>query len=452
MKPRRFPPGPPDHFLIGNFPLASRDPLKLLTDWARQYGDIFYYRIFRLPVYFLNHPDHIEEVLVANSQNFIKGRALQANRRVFGKGLLTSEGDLWLRQRRLTQPAFHREKLSAYGETVVTVAARMLSTWRGGEVRDVHQEMMRLTLEIVAKVLFGADIRDEAEAIGSALEVLMKQNSRGRMLFPILRSLPTLGNLRYQRAVRRLDNIIYGIIRQRRSSDHPTSDLLSLLLHARDEDGSRMTDHQLRDEVMTLLLAGHETTALSLSWTWYLLGQFPKSEQKLHEELRQVLGGRAPSVLDLPCLPYTEMVIKESLRLYPPAYAIARIALRECEIGGYCVPRGASVVMSQWVMHRDPRYFDKPEEFNPDRWADGLAHRLPKFAYFPFGGGPRQCIGMSFALVEATLLLAAIAQRFRLTLVPNFPVTPFPSITLRPKHGMQMVLSKREDTSYQASA
>ncbi len=443
MSAPRLPPGPQGRFLIGNFPLASKDPLQLLSSWVRQYGDIFYYRFLHVPVYFLNHPDYIEYVLVTNTRNFIKGRGLQANRRVFGDGLLTSEGDFWLRQRRLAQPAFHRERIAAYGEVMVTYAQRMLAAWQEEETRDIHQDMMRLTMEIVAKALFDADLAGEAEEVGQALEALIAQNSRGRMVLPLLRSLPTPGNLRYQRAVRRLDGIIYGVIRQRRAGSRDSGDLLSLLLHAQDEDGSRMTDRQLRDEVMTLFLAGHETTALALSWTWYLLALHPDVERKLLAELCQTLGTRAPNVSDLPRLPYTEMVVKESMRLYPPAYAMARVALQDCEIGGYRVPRGASVVMSQWVMQRDSRYYDEPDRFEPKRWADGLEKRLPRFAYFPFGGGSRQCIGNSFAMMEAVLLLATIAQKFRLTLLPGHPVAPFPSITLRPKYGINVVLLKR---------
>ncbi len=442
LKSLALPPGPKSRFLIGNFPFGSRDLLGLITSWARQYGDIFYYRAFHFRVYFLNHPDYIEYVLVTHNRNFIKGRGLQANRRLFGNGLLTSEGDFWLRQRRLAQPAFHRDRIAAYGEVMVAYTERMLSTWQDGERRDIHQDMMRLTLEIVAKALFDADVAARVDEVSSALEVLMQENSGGRMLLPLLRRLPTPGNLRYGRAVERLDRIIYDIIRQRRASGRDAGDLLSMLLHAQDEDGSRMTDRQLRDEAMTLILAGHETTAIALSWTWYLLAQHPEVEAKLLAELCQVLGGRSPRVQDLPRLPYTEMVVKESMRLYPPAYAMARIALEDCEMGGYRVHAKASLVMSQWVMHRDPRYYEEPERFNPERWVNGLEKRLPKFAYFPFGGGPRLCIGAPFAMMEA-VLLATIAPRFRLSLAPDHPVEILPTITLRPKHGIHVVLHRR---------
>ena len=467
------PPGPPNRGLIGNFPLGSKDPLGLFTQWARRYGDIFYYRVFLYHVYFLNHPDFIEYVLATHYRNFHKGRALQASRRIFGNGLLTSEGDFWLRQRRLMQPAFHRERIASYAGAMVAAAERMIATWKDGEVRDIHRDMMRLTLEIVAQALFNIDIASETDRVSVALNTLMEMGSRGRLLLPpILRLLPTPKNLRYQRAVRQLDAIVYGMIHERRARGHaisahlsgcamdnslpmheggaatncdpakgPDDDLLSRLLRAQDEDGSRMTVRQLRDEALTLLLAGHETTALSLTWTWYLLAQHPEVEDELWRELRKVLNGRSAQPEDLPKLPYTERVVKESMRLYPPAWAIARTAVTECEVGGYRVPAGTHLAMSPWVMHRDPRYFDQPEKFNPDRWVD--ASRLPRFAYFPFGGGPRICIGAPFAMMESLLILALIAQRFQIRLAPDHPVVPLPTITLRPQRGVRVVLSRR---------
>ena len=262
------------------------------------------------------------------------------------------------------------------------------------------------------------------------------------ILPPALRHIPVPAMIRVKRAVRELDEIVDRIIRQRRAGGEDTGDLLSMLMAARDEDGSGMTDRQLRDEILTFLLAGHETTAVSLSWTWYLLSQHPEVEQKLREELTQVLGGRAPRLEDLPRLPYTDKVVKESTRLYPPAWSLARTVTKEVELGGYRLPVGANVVMSQWILHRDPRFFEQPEQFNPDRWTAEAAQRLPRFAYFPFGGGPRLCIGASFAMMEANLLLAAIAQRFQLRLAPGHSVAALPSITLRPRYGMRMTLSR----------
>jgi cytochrome P450 len=444
MTPLTRPPGPKNRGIVGNFPLGTRDPLGLYTLWARQYGDIIYYRAFFRHVYFLNNPDFIERVLVTNSRNFIKGEALQFNRRIFGNGLLTNEGDAWLEQRHLIQPAFRRDRIESYGNTMVAYTERMVAPWHNGEVRDIHRDMMRLGLEVVAKALFNVEIASERNAIAEALNTFMELGSRGRLLLPpILRLLPTADNRRYQRAARQLDDVVYRLIRQRRSNDQIGDDLLYGLLHTQDENGRGMSDKQLRDEVMTLLLAGHETTAVSLSWTWYLLAQYPEVEEKLWSELRQVLNGRKPTAQDLSKLPYTGRVVKEAMRLYPPAWAIVRKSLHHCEIGGYQVPAGSTVMMNQWVMHRDPRYYDQPEQFNPDRWLDERAKAIPKFAYFPFGGGPRTCIGASFAAMEGVLVLATIAQKYQLRVAPDWPVEPLPTMTLRPKQGIKVVLTRR---------
>ena len=435
------PPGPEPHFLIGNFPLGSPDPLAVFSGWAREFGDIFYYRAGWIHVYFLNSPELIESVLVTNQQNFRKDRVIQNSRWFLGQGLLTSEGGEWLRQRRLSQPAFHRERLALYARIINACAEEMLDSWKDGENRDVHQEMMQLTLRVVAKVLSSVDVKNESKEVAAALNLLMKHSSGARMLLPPwVRYLPLPFLIRVRRAVRQLDEVVYRIIRERRRSENDNGDLLSMLMSARDEDGSRMTDRQLRDEVMTFLLAGHETTALSLSWAWYLLSENQAVEVKLHEELCRVLDGKNPSFEDLPRLCYTEAVVKESVRLYPPAWSLARTAAEDFEIGGYLVPAGSNVVMSQWIMHRDPRFFPSPEQFDPGRWFEEHTQRLPRFAYFPFGGGPRYCVGASFAMMEATLLLAAIAQRFRLRMVPGHKVVPVPSITLRPKYGIKMSL------------
>jgi cytochrome P450 len=298
-------------------------------------------------------------------------------------------------------------------------------------------------MRIVAKVLFSVEVKADTERVAGALNILMRHTSGGRMILPpILRHLPVPAMMRVKRAVRELDKIVNRIIQQRRASGQDTGDLLSMLMAARDEDGSGMSDRQLRDEILTFLLAGHETTAVSLSWTWYLLSQYPEVEQKLRQEIREVLTGRTPQLEDLPRLPYTDKVVKESMRLYPPAWSLARTVAKEIELGGYQLPVGSNVVMSPWILHRDPRFFERPEEFNPDRWTADVAQRLPKFAYFPFGGGPRLCIGASFAMMEANLLLATIAQGFQLRLVPGHPVAALPSITLRPKHGMRMCITR----------
>lgn len=437
----RFPPGPRGHFLLGNLPELRRDPLGFLTMCARDYGDVVRYRVANVTTYLVNHPDYIESVLSTNSRNFIKGRLEQASRYIWGDGLLTSEGSVWQRQRRMTAPAFHRDRIEAYGDVIVAYAERVLDSWRIGETRDLHTEMKRLTLEIIAKTLFDADVANDAKDVGAALTVAWEEFSARLstgMLIPV--NLPTPGNLRLRNAIRRLDKIVDRVIAQRKNDGRSASDLLSMLLRATDDDGSRLTDEQLRDEVKTLFVAGHETTALVLTWTCYLLSQHPQVEQKLRGELQQVLGSRHPTVAEIPRLRYTEMVIKESMRLFPVVWALPRVALNDCEIGGYHVPAGTSVTVSQWVTHRDARYFENPKEFQPERWSDDRARSLPKFAYFPFGGGPRHCLGHVMAMMEAILLLAAIVPRFRLTLVSNQTVKLCPSITLYPKTGMQMII------------
>lgn len=443
--PRR-PPGPKPKFFIGNMPLASPDPLSIFSGWAREYGDIFYYRVAWLHVYFLNHPDLIEEVLIRNPRNFLKDRVVRKSRWFFGEGLLTSEGDFWLRQRRLSAPAFHRERVNSYAKIMADYTEQMLSTWQSGETRDIHQEMMRLTLRIVVRALFNVEA-EQTEQISHALNYVMRSATGIRLLVPpSARYLPTPRMIAFRRAVKHLDETVFRIIARHRTQED-SGDLLSMLMNARDEDGSRMSDKQLRDEVLTFLLAGHETTALALTWTWYLLSQNPEAEQKLHQELDRVLAGRLPEFSDLQRLPYTDRVIKESMRLYPPAWSLARTVVSDFELRGYRIPAGANVVMSQWIMHRHPVYFPEPEKFDPDRWLTDRAQKLPRFAYFPFGGGPRQCIGASFATMEATLLLATIAQQYRFNMVPGHPVMPVPSFTLRPKYGMNMYLEHRRARS-----
>ena len=415
----------------------------MFTELAR-YGDIVGIRVVNFRNIFINHPDLIEEVLVGHPRRYVKGRVLRANRHVFGEGLLTSEGDFWLRQRRLVQPSFHRARINAYADTMVQYTQRILESWRGGEERDVHQEMMRLTLQIVAKTLFDADVARDAQEVGKSLELLLELGANFRRTLFVPHWVPTPTNLRIKREIAYIESILYRIISERRASGRDTGDLLSMLLHAQDEDGSRMTDKQLRDETITLFLAGHETTAASLSWTWWLLAQNPIVEAKLHAELDQILVGRPPSLDDLPHLPYTANVITESMRLYPPAWGLARVAIEDHELGGYSVKKGMGVAMAQWVVHRDPRWYDAPEEFRPERWEGDLLKRIPRFAYFPFGGGPRQCIGNSFAVMEATLILATVAQKYRLHLVPNHRVVPLASITLRPRHGVRVTLESRQ--------
>jgi cytochrome P450 len=358
--------------------------------------------------------------------------------------LLTSEGEFWQRQRRLVQPAFHQERIVAYAQVMVAYANQLLGQWQDGEIRDVHQDMMSLTSQIASKTLFDVDITEETEGVQAALNAVMDFNAQLSNQYLVPGWMPTPSNLRYQRAIQQLDAIIYRIIEQRRASGKDTGDLLSMLLQIRDEsDGTQMTNRQVRDEAMTLFLAGHETTANALTWLWFLLSQHPQVEAKLQEELKTVLGSRTPTVADIRQLRYTEGVVLEAMRLYPPVWGMSRVALQDCVLGEYNVKAGTTVFLSQWAMHRDPRFYENPEVFHPDRWADNLLKKLPTFAYFPFGGGQHICIGKAFAMMEAVLLVATIAQKFRLTLQADHPVTPQPSLSLRPKYGMKMLLSCR---------
>jgi cytochrome P450 len=436
----KFPPGPPPNLIRSLFGAMQQNPLDYFTEMTQKYGDVFGMRIGNFRTIFINHPDLIEDVLVNHSRKYHKGRILQANKYLFGEGLLTSEGDFWLRQRRLSQPAFHRERISAYAATMAEYTEQLVATWRDGEERDIHEEMMQLALRIVGKTLFNADVTQDAKEVGETLDVLLHlaANFGRTILVPLW--VPTPRNLRAKLGIWRLEKVIYRIIANRRTNGGDTGDLLSILLQAQDEDGTRMNDRQLRDETITLFLAGHETTANTLSWTWWLLAQNPSIEKKFHEELDGVLGGRVPTVDDLPKLTYLNYLLTESLRLYPTAWGMARLAIEEHEIAGYSVQPGNGVAFAQWVVQRDARWYDAPLEFRPERWGNGLTRQLPRFAYFPFGGGPRQCIGNTFALMEASIVLATIGQKFRFALLPGHKVDPLASITLRPKNGIRVRL------------
>jgi len=438
------PPGPRGHFLLGSLPEVRRDVLAFLSACAREYGDVVRYRIPGAAAYLINHPDLIENVLVHQYRHFVKGRIYRATRQALGNGLLTSDGETWQRQRLLVQPAFHHERITAYADHAVTETEQLVGRWNDGDTIDIHAEMKRLTLQVAAKSLFGASLSTETQTVETAMRVVLEQfNARMNTALLIPEKIPTRGNLRLQSAVRLLESTVHKIIEERRAGNLDRGDLLSMLLNARDESGNPLSERELRDEVLTLIIAGHDTTALALSWSFYLLARNPAIEATLREELQTALGGRPPSTEDLPRLHYAEMVIKESLRLYPTAWGISRVATNDLEIGGYTVPSGASIVMSQWVMQRDPRYFESPLEFRPGRWETEQAKSLPRFAYFPFGGGPRRCIGHAFAWMEAILVLAAILPRVRFTLLADHPVEAVPSFTLYPRHGIKMAVTKQ---------
>jgi cytochrome P450 len=411
---------------------------------VREHGDVVRLQLAGWPAWIVNHPSLVEELLVHRHREYTKHHAFFWSNvdAIFGRGLLTNEGESWLRQRRLIQPTFHPDRIAEYAAIMIDRTDRMIAGWRAGEVRDVRQEMMALTFEIVAETLFGADVRGDVAEIGAAFNVGIEEvAARFRRPIRIPDWLPTRSNRRYLRAVRRMDKLILRIIRERRASGFQTrDDLLSRMLRARDEAGA-MDEGQLRDEVMTMLLAGHETTALALTWTWSLLSRHEEADHRLHAEIEGVLGESAPEPADVARLPYVERAFKESLRLYPPAYAFGREAITDTELGGWPVPRGTTLLLFPWLLHRDPRWWDAPARFDPDRWGNDLEERLPRLVYMPFGGGPRGCIGSRFAMAEGVLIVASIARRFRLEWLA-VPV-PFTSITLRPNGDLRARLVAR---------
>ncbi len=449
----RTPPGPTATF-PGQLLLAfRRNPLRFLERMARDYGDVSVVRLGNRRVHLLNHPDLVKDLLVTEHRRFHKGRGLELAKHLLGEGLLTSEGDFHRRQRRLAQPAFHQQRLALYAAAMVEHAERTSERWARLAARtptspilDLHQEMMRLTLGIVGKTLFGTEVEDQAHEIGQAITTSMEL-FRSFTTLPfasLLERLPLPSTWRFLKARARLDATIYRLIAARRTAAEDRGDLLSMLLFAQDEEGSGgMSDQQVRDEAMTIFLAGHETTANALTWTWYLLSQHPDVEGRVHAELDQVLDGRPAGAEDLSRLGYTWRVLAESMRLYPPAWVIGRRAIADYEVANYRVPKGSIVLVSQWVMHRDPRFFPDPGRFDPDRWTDEARAARPRLAYFPFGAGPRICIGEQFAWMEGVLLLATLARRWRPRLAPGHRVGLQPSITLRPLGGMKMVLEPR---------
>jgi cytochrome P450 len=445
----KTPPSSPGRPFVGHLLEFRHDPPSLLSGLAREHGDIVHFKLGPQDIYLLNHPDYIRDVLVTHNRNFVKSRGLEMAKKFLGESLLTSEGEFHRRQRRLAQPAFHRQRINAYADAMTKHALRTSGRWQNGQTLDMWQEMMRLTLAIVGKTLFDAEVESEAPEIGKALTDVMQLF--GRITNPLgglLDKLPLPANIRWLKAKARLDSTIYRMINERRASGEDRGDLLSMLLLAQDEegDGGSMTDEQLRNEAMTLFIAGHETTANALTWTWYLISQHADVEARLHEEIDAALAGKLPTAADVARLPYIEMVFAESMRLYPPAWTLGRRVLTDYPIGPYTVPANAIVLMSPWVMHHDSRFFPDPFRFDPERWTQEARESRPKFSYFPFGGGPRVCIGEQFAWMEGALLIATLAQRWKMRLAPGQRVEPKAMITLRPRYGMKMIIETREQS------
>jgi len=446
MTEHRTPPGPPGAFGLRNVYRFSTDQLNLLTDLRARHGDVVRLKVLGKPWFTFSHPDDIEAIMLKHNKIMGRDQYIVVLQRALGMGLLTSDGPLWKRQRRLMATAFTPKRIETYADTMVEVTDRALRPWHDGQEINLHKEMSRVTMQVVAEVLFGTGVTpNDVETVGASLEVLNEYfaNSPEAMLM-LPRWVPTPRNLRVERAVKDIDSILYRIIAERRASGEERDDLLGRLLAAQDDDGTSMSDQQLRDEAVTLFLAGHETTALALAHTLYFLSKHPDVRRRVFAELDEVVGDRTPRADDYRRLEYLGRVLKESMRLLPPAWTTGREATEDVEIGGYHVPKGGQVLMSQWVVHRDPRWFPNPEAFDPDRWED--PSELPRYAYFPFGGGPRVCIGNHFAMMEATLVLAAVLQRYRVDLLPGERLELKPSVTLRQKGpGLRARLFERAD-------
>lgn len=468
----KFPPGPTYKLpgkLLRQF---IRDPINTLSTIAREYGEISYFKLGPEHVYLINNPDYIEKVLIYDHRNFKKGKRLQTAKAVLGEGLVTSEGDFHNHQRRLIQPIFHPKQIMIYSNIMTDYAVRMRNRWKDGSTVDISEEMMRLTLGIICKSVLNYDVESEAQEVGKALTTVRSYSKRLQSpIGQVLNKIPILPAPKRAREAReKLDLLVYGLISDRRQQEESGNemrydDLLSRLMQAQESstanhasnngisststsptptsDG-KMSDKQVRDEVMTIFIAGHETTSNALTWTFYLLSQYPNVERKLHDEIELVLGNRIPTADDIPKLQYTEMVLRESMRIFPPVWTMGRRVENDYSVGEYTIPAGSSILMCQYVMHHDPRYYEKPEEFNPDRWTDDFKTSLPRFSYFPFGGGIRGCIGESFAWMEGVLIIATIAQEWSMHLVPSQHIKLDPAITLRSKYGMKMKLSQRK--------
>jgi cytochrome P450 len=425
-----------------------RDAISFLARVAGEHGDIAYFRAGAMNIVLLNNPKYVNQVLVARQHGFVKGRPLEFAQNVLGDGLLTTDGAVHTRQRRVVQSAFHADKIKAYAIVMAEYARRQIKTWRDGETVDVAQQMRRMTLGISAKTLFNASIEEDAAQIDEAVSSAMQYFDRVSIpMVELLFKLPLPSTLRVRRAKKVLTSAVYQMIKDRRSDPRDHDDLLSLLLLASGADGLGMSDEEIRDQALVFLLAAYDTTASALAWTWYLLSQNPEAEAALQQELIAVLAGRPPTVEDVPKLKYTRAVFAEALRMYPPGYVIARRALETFELDGYTIPRGTTVLVSPYLIHRDKRFYDNPESFDPSRWNREPDSDRPKFTYFPFGGGAHVCIGDHFAWMEGVLVVATLAQQWKMSLAADQVVAYLPLINLRPKFGMRMVLRRQPNVA-----
>jgi cytochrome P450 len=485
-----YPPGPSSRLPLKLFFDFLRDPLTVLHNLSKEYGDISHIKFGKHHIYLINNPDYIKNVLVDQENNYIKSRGLQLAKRILGEGLLTSESELHHRQRQLIQPVFQPDEITSYAKIMTDYTLNISSRWYDYATIDIHKEFMHLTLAIVSKTFFNVSIKEsQIKEIDQYVTTIIEHFNRARMPFAgIIEKVPLPSNMRFHHAKKHLDKIIYRIIDSNINSDsdndnhskqqngsHYHKDLISLLLQDQADDcilasenkkatnksnkkihtiiSSSTSRQQLRDNVMTIFLAGHETVVNALTWTFYLLSQNPKQEKILHEEVDSVLDDdnndrTVPTVKDISKLEYTQRVFAESMRLYPPVWAIGRQATKDCKIGDYVIPAGSSILMSQYLMHHNPLYFPEPERFDPERWNPQEKAKRPRFSYFPFGGGVRSCIGETFAWMEGILIIATIARRWKMRIMPGHPIVLQPLVTLRPKYGMQMRLIDRNNVGH----
>ena len=444
-----LPPGPRGRFFFGVLSELGRDQLSLYSDTAREFGDVVRLPVAGINLFAFNHPDHFKHVLQDNNRNYRRNQFFNNVVKTFvGLSLFTADGDDWLSRRRLMQPAFHRQRISGFGELMTNAADGMLQRWEAGadgQQLQIDDEMMRLTLQVAGQALFSADLTGKASRLGKAFTALSEYvNYRMMTPFAPPAFFPTAQNRSFKRALRALDEEIYTLIRQRRSQTEEHGDLLEMIMQARDADtGEAMTDDQVRNEIAVMMFAGHETTAAVLTWTFYLLSQNPEAERRLHSEVSGALAGRGPQVTDLANMPFNRMVIEEAMRLYPPALGVTRQSIGPDVIGGYHIPANSSVTLVINNVHRDPRFWDNPERFDPERFTPERSANRPHYAYMPFGGGPRLCIGNMFAMTEAQLVLASVIQRYQLRLLPGHPVKAAPIFVMRTSHGLPMTLHRR---------
>ncbi len=436
------PPGPKGLPIVGSLFAFMKDYIGFLRSVAKTYGDFAYFELAGRKIYLINNPEFIKDILITNNRNFSKSKVLKRSKIVVGEGLLTSEGETHLKNRRLIQPLFHNKAIPNYADLMVSETKKFIDKWENDSVIDLHNEMMKITQTIVVKSLFGTDLGNKTQELIKSLNFIM--NMFPRLLMPfseILDYLPLPSTIRFKKELKNIDNIIFELIEKRKNNYENKYDLLSILLSSKDEKGnSYFTPNQIRDEVITFFIAGQETTSNSLCWAWYLISQNPEQRKNLYKEVEEVLGKNVPKIDDINKLKYVNNCFKEALRMYPPAWVVSRRVLNDYQLNGYTIPAGADIYMSQFVVHYDNKFYEEPDDFNPDRWED---ENLPRFAYFPFGGGTRRCIGEPFAIMEAVLIIALVAQNFELELEPGFIVEMQPLITIRPKYGMNMIVKKR---------